>query len=251
MWRHTSHDIIGGIALKTLDSHRRNTHGVSVTTMLHLKYLRPVAAIVGIVAVLVAAAHWLSPESDALYREGGVLEDISVGIWFLSALLAVGTMMQFANPRTRLMAVWTSWLALLAALRELDLHIWLNPKHLGEYGVRYRLDWWLSTETSVWLRLGWLLFFVVVIGLAVYPPVRLWKRLLSLLLQGDSLMGFLWVAVIFLLGGFVIDDLLRPVHFVELGTKQLCEETSEMIGALLYFIGMVLHWRRPLDARLQ
>jgi hypothetical protein len=195
--------------------------------------------------------HFLTSVSDVLYREDGVLEDITVGIWFLSALLAVWTTIRFNNPNTRLMAVWTGWLALLAALRELDLHIWLNPKHLGEYGVRYRIDWWLSMETSVWLRLGWLLFFVVVIGLAVYPPFRLWKRLLGLWLRGDSLMGFLCVAVGFLFLGFVIDDILRPVHFVELGTKQLCEETSETIGALLYFIGMILHWRRPLDARLQ
>ena len=96
-------------------------------------------------------------------------------------------------------------------------------------------------EAGVWMA----------IGLAVYPPVRLWKRLLGLWLRGDSLLGFQWVAVLFLLGGFVIDDILRPVQFVELGTKQLCEETSETIGALLYFIGMILHWRRPLDARLQ
>lgn len=217
----------------------------------HWKYLRPIGIIVGIVAVLVAAGHWLSPESDALYREDGVLEDITVGLWFLSVLMALGTAIKFSNSGTRLMAIWTGWLALLAALRELDLHIWLNPKHLGEYGVRYRIDWWLSTEVSVWLRLGWLLFFVVVIGLAVYPPLRMWKRLLGLWLRGDSLMGFLWVAVLFLLGGFVIDDILRPVQFVELGTKQLCEETSETIGALLYFIGMILHWRRQLDARLQ
>jgi hypothetical protein len=223
----------------------------NVAMTAHWKYLRPIGIIVGIAVLLTAAGHFLTAGSDVLYREDGVLEDFSATFWFLSVLVAVATAINFSNPGTRLMAVWTGWLALLAALRELDLHIWLNPKHLGEYGVHYRIDWWLSTQTSVWLRVGWLLFFVVVIGLAAYPPLRLLKRLLGLLLRGDFLIGFLMVAVVFLFIGFVIDDILRPVHFVELGTKQLCEETSETIGALLYFIGMILHWRRPLDARLQ
>lgn len=213
------------------------------------RYLRWAAAgVVGAALVVALASAWL-PAGDLLYRENGVLEDLSVICWVLSCTLAIGAAMRSTAFAGRLMARWTGWVAVLAGMRELDLQIWLNPQHLGALGVRYRLDWWMSGKVSVWLMLGWAAVFCAAAVVVIYPPLKFRRLLFRLLREGDAFTGLLVISVLFLALGFVMDDILRPVGLVTTATKNLIEETSEAIGAILYCASMVLQWRSPLGMR--
>lgn len=208
-----------------------------------------VAGAAGISVAVALVSAWLQG-GDLLFREHGVLEVVSLGFWMLSGLLGFALATRSTGPASRLMAAWTGWMSVLAALRELDLHGWLNPQHLGALGVRYRLDWWLNGDVSIWLRLGWAAAFLTVSVFALYPPVKLRRVLWRLVREGDAFTGLLVLAMGFLALGFVIDDLLRPVRFVSAETKRLIEETSETIGAGLFCVGVGLLWRKPIRSRL-
>jgi hypothetical protein len=214
------------------------------------RYVYWAAAVVAGITVLVAITAVLLPTGNSLHDEDGPLETLSILFWVTSLLISFGTACRPFGPASRFMAMWTGWIAVLAALRELDLHIRLNPKHLGSLGVRYRLDWWLSGEVNPWLKLGWATLFLTAFLLLFYPPLKLRGVLMRLLRQGDPLVGLIVLSTVFLGGGFVIDDLLRPVQFVSLPVKQLVEETSELIGAVLFCFSMILQWRHPLAMRI-
>ena len=36
--------------------------------------------------------------------------------------------------------------------READFHTMLNPQNMGYWGVRYKISWWLSGATPIWLN---------------------------------------------------------------------------------------------------
>lgn len=233
------------------DSTASQAQGGTCASGGRFRYVRWAAALTTGTALLVTVTAVLLPSSRVLYREDGVLEDLSVVCWVLSGLAALWAVVRAGGRESRLMAAWTGWVATLAALRELDAHILLNPQHLGAWGVRYRLDWWTNGSVSVWLKLGWGAVFLAALVLVAYPPLRLLRILSDLFWKGDALAGLLVLSVAFLVFGFVIDDILRPVRFVRHDAKQLIEETSEAIGAILFSAGMVLQWRRPLGMRLR
>lgn len=214
------------------------------------RYLRWAAAVAAGTALAVAVAAALHPAGDLLYRENGVLENVSVLCWILSCIVAFWAALRSTGPGSRLMAAWTGWLAAVAALRELDLHMLLNPQRLGALGVRYRPAWWMDGSVSFWLKLGWATVFLTFSFLVVYPPLRLRRFLFRLFREGDALTGLLALSVVFLAFGFVVDEILPRVRFVSHVTRQLIEETSETIGAIFYCASMVLQWRRPLAMRL-
>lgn len=213
------------------------------------RYLRWVVLGVAIGVGAIALANLL-PLGNALSREGGILEWLSVICWLIAGLIAFATTWRVLDPHSRIMALWTAWLAGLAALRELDLHIYLNPQSLGAWGVRYRMDWWGNAGVSIWLKAAWAAVLLIVFIPAVWPPLMLGRLLLKLWRRGDALIGVLALSVVFLALGFVIDDILRPVRVVSHDAKQLAEESTEAIGACLYLAGTLLQWRRPLQARL-
>ena len=122
----------------------------------NFRYLRWVAVVVGLVVVIIGFAALLLPTLDPLTSEEGWLERMSVVFWSFSVLVALATLHRWSARPDRLVAGWTAMLALLADLRELDLHVLLNPKHLGSYGVRFRIDWWLNGHVSFWLKFGWM-----------------------------------------------------------------------------------------------
>ena len=180
-----------------------------------------------------------------LHQEQGVIERLSLLFWALSGLVAAWGAARATHRAVRLLAIWLGSLAVLAALREMDAHILVNPRYLGDLGVRFRLDWWTDGNVRVWLKLGWTALFLGVALLTVYPPLKLRRSLWLQTRQGSPAIGLLVAAVGFLAMGFVIDDLLRPVRFINLDIKQLVEETSETIGAALYAVATVLLARRP------
>jgi|GEM_PF-1755418 hypothetical protein len=212
-------------------------------------YIKWLAIIVAGTALIVAALFLILPKGDLLYRENGILEDASIVFWICSCIVSFAAAIRFPARSSRLISIWTGWISALAAMRELDLHIWLNPKKLGAYGVRYRIDWWLDGNVSFWLKLGWATLFVLAFYLTFNAPLKLRASLFKLLRRGDAFLGAFAAAIVFLMFGFVIDDILRPVQVIPLGTKQLFEETSEMIGAILFLFAILLHWRHPLNVR--
>ncbi|MHB1307206.1 MAG: hypothetical protein ACYDC1_24870 [Limisphaerales bacterium] len=180
-----------------------------------------------------------------LHQEQGVIERLSLLFWAFSGLVAAWGAARATHREARLLDVWLGSLAALAALREMDAHILMNPRYLGDLGVRFRLDWWTDGSVSVWLKLGWTVLFLGVGLVTVYPPMKLRRWLWLQARQGNPAIGLLVAAVGFLAMGFVIDDLLRPIRFINLDIKQLVEETSETIGAALYAVATVLLIRRP------
>jgi hypothetical protein len=213
------------------------------------RYLYWAAAVAGGIALSVLAAAILMSHDDLLYRENGALENISLVFWVTSSLVSFAAAFKRGTRDSRIVAVWIGWIAALAAMRELDLHIWLNPKHLGSLGVRYRIDWWLDGDVNFWLKLGWATLFIVALFLTFYAPMKLHRVLAGLLRKGDAFAGLLAVSIMFLVFGFIIDDILRTVQVVSLGTKQLMEETTETIGAALFLFAVVVHWQHPLAKR--
>lgn len=213
------------------------------------RYLRWVVLGVAVGVGAIALANLL-PLGNALSREGGILEWLSVICWMAAGLVAFATIWRTPDPPSRILGLWMAWLAGLAAMRELDLHIYLNPQSLGAWGVRFRMDWWSNSGVSIWLKVAWAAVFLIVFIPAVWPPLRLGRVLLNLWRRGDALMGLLALSVVFLALGFVIDDILRPVRVVSHDNKQLAEESTEAIGACIYFAATLVHWRRPLGPRL-
>jgi hypothetical protein len=143
-----------------------------------------------------------------------------------------------------------SVLALLAALRELDAHIFLNPATIGEYGVRYKISWWLDSGVPLWLKLGWATLFLGVLFLLVFPALRLRHSAMRLLRNADPPLVLLLACFVFLTIGFGIDDLLRGSRRISFNTRQVIEEMSELIGALFFLWSASLQCRTPWCSRL-
>lgn len=204
-------------------------------------------AAVGI-ALAVAVTVFFLPPGQSIHQENGLLEDVSVCLWAASMITAFWASVRGLDSQARLLAFWSGWVALLAGLRELDMHILLNPVHLGTWGVRYRIDWWLNGEISPVLKLVWLTILFAAVAPFVYPLWKMRRHLIPRVLSGEPAVGLLGLSSVFLFMGVVMDDFLRPVHFQNPDLKQIIEETSELIGAVLYAAGAVIQWRRPVGA---
>lgn len=198
------------------------------------------------IAVLSFAASLVFPGDTKLYAENGPLELISAILWGLIMLGGLGAALRAPNCTQRLLLAWFAGLALLAGLREFDLHTALNPDTLGEFGVRYKLSWWLDGSVPLWLKLGWGVLFVLVLGGVSYPPWRTRRELYSLVVRLDPRLLMFGSAFVFLALGFVVDDLLRGSKYVKFETRQMLEETSEFIGACLYGFAVSFLARYPL-----
>jgi hypothetical protein len=208
------------------------------------------AAAVGFVVAMVGVAAAMLETVEPLSGEGRWLESISCALWLLALIVSGLTFFRWKDRADRLTAVWMGIVALLAGLRELDAHIYLNPQYLGDLGVRYRMDWWLSGNVSILLKLGWFcVFFAFAFPLA-YIPLKLRLPLFRMARLGDPMVG-LFILGIGLLGmGFVMDDTLRHTKLLSHGGKQVIEETSETLGAIFFLISGILRWRTSFAERI-
>jgi hypothetical protein len=212
----------------------------------NFRYLRWVAVVGGVAVVAIGVAALLLPTLHPLVSEDGWLESLSWGFWLLSAIVALATLRRWPTRPDRLLAGWTALVALLAFLRELDLHVFLNPKHLGNYAVRYRIDWWLNGDVSFWLKIGWLTVFLALLTALLYPPWALRLRVFRMARRGDPVVGLFFLAVGLSVLGIVTDDLLRGSKMIPFGVRQTVEEGSEMLGAAAFFASTLLRWWKPL-----
>lgn len=196
---------------------------------------------VGVVALFPAAL-------TAMGKEGGILEVLSVACWATAFLVALWTFLaKPPQPAQRLAASWTALIAALAVLRELDLHVAVNPETLGLLGVRFRVDWWLDGGVSLWLKASWLILFSSLALALIYPLWALRHNILRLARQGDAMVGLFVLAIALSSLGFVFDDLLRKTDFVSLAVRRVAEEGSEMLGAAAFLASALLRsprWRQ-------
>ena len=212
-------------------------------------WVLPIVACCLIACVCVVAPH-------EVLSERGTIERASVVFWFVGAWIAGAAAWLVRSRRYRSAALWLGLAAVVAAARELDLQKAMNPKYLGSWGVRFRVDWWLGNEASVGLRLLWIAVFVVV-GVAVY---RLLMYTVGSLRDRDGYAAENWIAVVrrslglkllllafaLLLAGWGCDDILRGrLHEI---WGAMVEESLELLGAAVYPSAVGVLWREWAEA---
>lgn len=202
---------------------------------------RRAIVVTGVAALAVGITSVLLQGHDVLYREGGILETLAVVLWASSIGLCGYVALGVAQGQQRSMVAWMGIVALLAMLRELDMDNMLNPDKLGAWGVRYRLDWWLNGNVNPLLKLGWGALFLTVGGMVLCVPIRQGQRWWQSLRRLEPAITFMAIAVLFLVLGAAIDDLLRKATFIPLSARQLVEETSETFGAAWFLASVQLH----------
>lgn len=203
-------------------------------------------AVISIGLGLVAAAFGILRVDDLELTE--VVEEVytalewgEVGLWIVIALASLTVCVTHPKRRGVLLGMWLGVLACLATLREMDLHVLLNPGNIHYLGlepdqaVRFRLDWWTDSQTSIALRAAWAAVLGSV-GLAAALPFALagypWPRRL---LNFDRFAWFVSAGLGLLVLAYVGDDLLANGRVPE-----LAEELIEVSGQVLLLIAVVL-----------
>jgi hypothetical protein len=203
--------------------------------------------ILATLAVAFIAFRAPSLELDEVVEEThDLLEWIAVGVWVAGAGVAAWAATRQRSWRMVLLAAWFGVLSLLATLRELDLHVVLNPANIHLIGldaaqaVRFRLDWWTDPATPIGLRAVWGAVFLVV-GAAVVLPFALARYPWFTGLRARH--PFPWlVAVAFglLAASYALDDFIgRPLARVGVDVA-LFEEIGELIGPCVLVAAVVL-----------
>jgi hypothetical protein len=214
-------------------------------------WIRWVGIGAGFVAATMAAGYVLSSSPERFHGEGGPVESMQVALWALAAAIALVGVIVKRGSRDRWWIGWLGVIAALCAARELDLHILANPQHAGEWGVRYRLDWWMSATAPVGARLLWCGVFVGLALLLAVPPLRAKitpEAAVRALRRGDPGLWLTAIAFACLGAGWFADDILRPIRVVHT-IIQGAEEALELCGAEAYLGAVILTVRSSLDAR--
>jgi hypothetical protein len=214
-----------------------------------LGYLTLAAALSAAVVVPLALASALTSERARLYAEGGVVESLSAACWLLVLVLSPLAARRHAVRLDRLLFAWLIVFSVLAGARELDLHVLLNPSHLGELGVRYRITWFFARDVNVLRRLVWSAVALLLATSLIAPLVALRRPMARLMREGDAAVGLLLLAVGCLAAGYVADDVLRGTQVVPLDLRQAWEETLELLGALFFVTSTGCLFFRPLSTR--
>lgn len=171
-----------------------------------------------------------------LWGESGIIETAQLSVWLASALIALSVSLLTRDPQRRAPLLALGVLALVAAAREYDLHIYLNPETLGQYGVRYRIDWLLDGSVPFWLKAGWITIFATV-GVILYAVVRRAGPQFKQMFAARTPAALMLIgAVVFILIGYALDDLMRGIFS---GQRGPFEESAELMAALLY-LGAVI-----------
>lgn len=207
-------------------------------------------ALTGLAAMLILAVlglgYSLSASPAEIHAENGPIEQISLVAWLASALIGAFAFKRHSGPHDRPVFFWLGTLGLLAALREVDAQVVLNPAYLGQFGVRYRLDWFLSPQVSLPLRVAWLVLFATVALLLIIPVVRMRRSAGHLLREGDAAAGLFIISVLCLAFAYAFDDLFRDTHLLVKAIRKAIEEISELLGSLAFLACLFsLLWKPP------
>jgi hypothetical protein len=196
--------------------------------------------------------HHFTLRATWLYEEHGIYESASVVFLLGAVVVARAGLRQVHSGQSRVTLVWLAGLALLAAMRELDMHILLNPEYLSSMGVRYRIDWWLDGDVSLGLKAFWATVFAS-LGLMVLLPLVLYRRQTIRCLRDlrDPSVQMLALTGILMAVGFTMDDLLRGATFLSDPIKDTIEEGAEALGALCFLLATIGYATVPISARLR
>lgn len=183
------------------------------------------------------------------FMEHGPVESTQFVLWIVCALLAFDLAVRRTRPRERLFSAWLCFGSAIAAMREMDMHIFLNPEYLGDWGVRYRLDWWISAEAPILPRLMWAAIGAAFVFAMLWPLLRTAPRMLTLLRAGDRAFRAFVIAVCAFAVGYACDDLFGRGMFVPDVYSQALEETAELVGVAFVLLGMTDLHARSLTTR--
>lgn len=187
----------------------------------------------------------MSGQLRMITSESGTLETAQIVVWALAIVSSVVIAFGLKDRQTRWTTVLLGMLAVGAAAREFDTHIMLNPEVFGQYGVRYRIDWWLDSSVSWMLKAAWagaaMVVGVGLLAVAWFARGRpdFFRARPRLFILGMVFLGL----------GFVFDDLLRGK--VRLDIAQAVEESVEMIGAVFYLAAVLAPetwWRKGIKS---
>lgn len=215
-------------------------------------YIRIASILFALAVTPSCGAYMMGSAPEGLYAEGGVVETLSLMLWMVTLLLCLRALFRWHDRLDHLIFKWFCLICGLAAARELDAQVLLNPMYLGQYGVRYRIDWFFSNkfEVSIFLKLIWGAIFIVALAFLLAPLVILRKTIMGLIRKGDTAAGLFLLGIIALAIGFICDDSLRGTHFMSLNLRKAIEETSEMLGALFSFGGISCLLWKPVSQRI-
>lgn len=202
-------------------------------------WVRPAAMVAAAMLAAEGVLYAAWPDPIQVHAENGPLEIAQAGTWTVAAGLGAWAAVRRGNMRNRPLLLWLALLAILAAARELDLHQYANPRQIGQFGVRFRLDWWTHDTTSWWLKGAWLLTGSVLIALMAVPPLLLRWPIVHAARAGHAWAGLLLLAVACMGAGYVSDDVLRHAG-LDRETLQGIEETLETLGAAAFLACVVL-----------
>lgn len=220
-----------------------------------LRTLSALLAAAGVLAVVITAILRSRMELDHVVAEEGVLELFHPWGWAICGAISALGCWRGGARRDVWFFFWTAFLSMIAGMRELDLHVVVNPDNIHmlglsrDHAVRFRSRWWLSAETGVVTRLAWGLVFLV-LATGFFLPLVLarvrWKRLV---LGMDAFAWTFGAACGFLALGYVMDDIILRLFQSPPSWGKLAEETAETIGVAILAGALVLALREGHHAR--
>jgi len=214
-------------------------------------YFKIAGAVLASMLIPLWIACMLGPDPKKLHAEGGFIEWLSAGCWIAAMLICFLALLRHHGRQDRLVFWWFFLICALAAARELDAQVLLNPKFFGQFGVHYMIRWFLSPEVNILLRLSWFSLFLLLGGLLVSPLIVLRKSIHRLIRSGDVAVGLFLLSAIGLATGFVFDDILRKTALVDGDVRQAIEEIAELLGAAYFLIALCsLLWKPPSERKV-
>lgn len=188
---------------------------------------------------------WLSE----VFKEHGPIENTQFTLWIISAIVGGLIAWDRRAIRERVFGAWLAMMCVLAALRELDSHIFLNPEFLGSWGVRYRLDWWISLDAPVLPRMFWAIVGVLFLCAVIVPFLRIAPKHVLLLKSRDRAWWMFLISGVALGLGWLFDDVLGRNLFMHPVYTQALEETAELVGAAAFFVAVLSMRKLSLTTR--
>ncbi len=203
-------------------------------------------AILLVVVLLFPLDPWLVAETST---RSGPIELVQFAHWIGAGVVAsVSVFIGGLALRDRAMRAWFAIISFIFGAREADLHERLNPDNLVEYGldhlgVRYKMNWWTDGSVPLWIKLAWAVFFVTTVAAVVVPIVFAKPPVGRLLRSGCFAVQCMVVGWVCLLIGYAADDLVGRGQFVSREASGSVEEVAELLGAVLWALGVCL-WTR-------
>lgn len=151
---------------------------------------------------------------EHVFSESGLMESTHPWGWLFCVVIAAVGCWRGGARRDVSFLLWAGFLSVAAGMRELDLHVLLNPENIHilglspENAVRFRSDWWTDPSTDILVRAMWGALFIVGAACFFVPLICARVRWKRLLIGRDSFACTFAVACAFVGLGYVTDDLL-------------------------------------------